>query len=52
MHTPRIAAVGTAVPARRFTQGELAKLFGSEAAPKFVNGVLATAVGGRKDAST
>ena len=31
---------------------ELAKLFGSEAAPKFVNGVLATAVGGRKDAST
>jgi N utilization substance protein B len=26
---------------------ELAKLFGSEAAPKFVNGVLATAVGGR-----
>ena len=28
MHTPRIAAVGTAVPARRFTQGELAKLFG------------------------
>jgi N utilization substance protein B len=31
---------------------ELAKLFGSEAAPKFVNGVLATAVGGRKDGST
>ena len=31
---------------------ELAKLFGSEAAPKFVNGVLATAVGGRRDAST
>ena len=31
---------------------ELAKLFGSEAAPKFVNGVLGTAVGGRKDAST
>jgi N utilization substance protein B len=30
---------------------ELAKLFGSEASPKFVNGVLATAVGGRKDAS-
>ena len=28
---------------------ELAKLFGSEAAPKFVNGVLATAVGGRKE---
>ena len=26
---------------------ELAKLFGSEASPKFVNGVLATAVGGR-----
>jgi N utilization substance protein B len=26
---------------------ELAKLFGSEAAPKFVNGVLATAAGGR-----
>ena len=26
---------------------ELAKLFGSEAAPKFVNGVLATALGGR-----
>jgi N utilization substance protein B len=26
---------------------ELAKLFGSEAAPKFVNGVLATATGGR-----
>ena len=25
---------------------ELAKLFGSEASPKFVNGVLATAVGG------
>ena len=31
---------------------ELAKLFGSEAAPKFVNGVLATAVGGRKDADS
>ena len=30
---------------------ELAKLFGSEAAPKFVNGVLATAVGGRRDAA-
>ena len=28
---------------------ELAKLFGSEVAPKFVNGVLATAVGGRKE---
>jgi 3,5-dihydroxyphenylacetyl-CoA synthase len=28
VHTPRIMAVGTAVPARRFTQGELAKLFG------------------------
>jgi len=27
---------------------ELAKMFGSEAAPKFVNGVLATAVGGRE----
>ena len=27
---------------------ELAKLFGSEASRKFVNGVLATAVGGRK----
>ena len=27
---------------------ELAKLFGSEASPKFVNGVLATAVGGGK----
>ena len=26
---------------------ELAKLFGSEASPKFVNGVLATAAGGR-----
>ena len=26
---------------------ELAKFFGSEAAPKFVNGVLATAVGGK-----
>jgi N utilization substance protein B len=26
---------------------ELAKLFGSEAAPKFVNGVLASAVGGK-----
>ena len=31
---------------------ELAKLFGSEASPKFVNGVLATAVGGRKEPST
>ena len=31
---------------------ELAKLFGSEASKKFVNGVLATAVGGRKDAAT
>lgn len=31
---------------------ELAKLFGSEASKKFVNGVLATAVGGRKDATT
>ena len=30
---------------------ELAKLFGSEASPKFVNGVLATAVGGREDPS-
>ena len=30
---------------------ELAKLFGSEASPKFVNGVLATAVGGRRDAA-
>ncbi len=30
---------------------ELAKLFGSQASPKFVNGVLATAVGGRKDAT-
>ena len=30
---------------------ELAKLFGSEASRKFVNGVLATAVGGRKDAA-
>lgn len=29
---------------------ELAKLFGSEAAPKFVNGVLATATGGRSGA--
>jgi N utilization substance protein B len=29
---------------------ELAKLFGSEVAPKFVNGVLATAVGGRGSA--
>jgi len=28
---------------------ELAKLFGSEASAKFVNGVLATAVGGRGD---
>ena len=27
---------------------ELAKLFGSEASPKFVNGVLATAVGSRE----
>ena len=30
---------------------ELAKLFGGESAPKFVNGVLATAVGGRRDAA-
>ncbi len=30
---------------------ELAKMFGSEASPKFVNGVLATAVGGRKEPS-
>jgi N utilization substance protein B len=30
---------------------ELAKLFGSEASKKFVNGVLATAVGGRKGAA-
>ncbi len=30
---------------------ELAKLFGSEAAPKFVNGVLASAVGGKTAAS-
>jgi N utilization substance protein B len=29
---------------------ELAKLFGSEASPKFVNGVLATAVGGARRA--
>lgn len=29
---------------------ELAKLFGSEASRKFVNGVLATAVGGRREA--
>ena len=29
---------------------ELAKLFGSEASPKFVNGVLATAVGGGRKA--
>jgi len=28
---------------------ELAKLFGSEASKKFVNGVLATAAGGRKE---
>ena len=28
VHTPRIVALGTAVPTRRFTQGELAKLFG------------------------
>ncbi|MBI2773075.1 MAG: transcription antitermination factor NusB [Chloroflexi bacterium] len=28
---------------------ELAKMFGSEASPKFVNGVLATAVGGKDD---
>jgi polyketide synthase Type III len=28
VHTPRIAAIGTAVPSRRFTQAELAKLFG------------------------
>jgi len=31
---------------------ELAKLFGSEASPKFVNGVLATAVGGRREPSS
>ncbi len=31
---------------------ELAKMFGSEASPKFVNGVLATAVGGPKERST
>ncbi len=30
---------------------ELGKMFGSEVSPKFVNGVLATAVGGRKDAT-
>jgi N utilization substance protein B len=30
---------------------ELAKLFGSEASKKFVNGVLATAVGGRRDSA-
>jgi len=30
---------------------ELAKLFGSDASRKFVNGVLATAAGGRKDAA-
>ena len=30
---------------------ELAKLFGSDASRKFVNGVLATAVGGRKGAA-
>ena len=30
---------------------ELAKLFGSEAAPKFVNGVLATALGGKTSAT-
>ena len=30
---------------------ELAKLFGSEASRKFVNGVLATAVGGRRERS-
>ena len=30
---------------------ELAKMFGSEASPKFVNGVLATAVGGPKERS-
>ena len=30
---------------------ELAKLFGSEAAPKFVNGVLATALGGKTGAT-
>ena len=28
---------------------ELAQMFGSEASPKFVNGVLATAVGGRAE---
>ena len=31
---------------------ELAKLFGSEASRKFVNGVLATAAGGRKGAES
>ncbi len=31
---------------------ELAKMFGSEASPKFVNGVLATAVGGPKERSS
>ena len=31
---------------------ELAKMFGSEASPKFVNGVLATAVGGPRERST
>ena len=30
---------------------ELAKMFGSGASPKFVNGVLATAVGGPKERS-
>ena len=30
---------------------ELAKMFGSEASPKFVNGVLATAIGGREQPS-
>ena len=28
MQTPRVVAIGTAVPARRFTQEELADLFG------------------------
>ena len=31
---------------------ELAKMLGSEASPKFVNGVLATAVGGREQPSS
>jgi N utilization substance protein B len=28
---------------------ELAQMFGSEASPKFVNGVLATAIGGKTE---